>query len=223
MILRAILALLAAACLAACATATPDEAGAKRIALTFDDVPRNAGVFLSEDERTTRLIDGLERAGVEQAAFFVTTGNLDQTTGGAERIARYVGEVLPGGHFGQVHVAVRVVGQHMARRDITRDPLGPAGGLAEVTGGDEERRLLDARSFEPVDQPRGPLVLGQERARVARHIVESQRDALRPFGVRRGGGAGGEAGGREQGENRAKDHAIVGITKAYASGPRPRR
>ena len=96
MILRAILALLAAACLAACATATPDEAGAKRIALTFDDVPRNAGAFLSEDERTTRLIDGLERAGVEQAAFFVTTGNLGQTTGGAERIARYVaaGHVL---------------------------------------------------------------------------------------------------------------------------------
>ena len=96
MILRAILALLAAACLAACATATPDEAGAKRIALTFDDVPRNAGAFLSEDERTTRLIDGLERAGVEQAAFFVTTGNLGQTTGGAERIARYIaaGHVL---------------------------------------------------------------------------------------------------------------------------------
>ena len=85
MILRAILALLAAACLAACATATPDAEGAKRIALTFDDVPRNAGAFLTEDERTTRLIDGLERAGVEQAAFFVTTGNLGQTTGGAER------------------------------------------------------------------------------------------------------------------------------------------
>ena len=96
MILRAILALLAAACLAACATATPDAEGAKRIALTFDDVPRNAGAFLTEDERTTRLIDGLERTGVEQAAFFVTTGNLGQTTGGAERIARYVaaGHVL---------------------------------------------------------------------------------------------------------------------------------
>ena len=93
MILRAILALLAAACLAACATATPDAEGAKRIALTFDDVPRNAGAVLTEDERTTRLIDGLELTGVEQAAFFVTTGNLGQTTGGAERIARYVAAV----------------------------------------------------------------------------------------------------------------------------------
>jgi peptidoglycan/xylan/chitin deacetylase (PgdA/CDA1 family) len=96
MILRAILAMLAAACLAACTTAAPETAGSKRIALTFDDVPRNAGAFLTEDERTTRLIEGLERAGVEQAAFFVTTGNRDQTTGGTERIARYVaaGHVL---------------------------------------------------------------------------------------------------------------------------------
>ena len=107
MILRAILALLAAACLAACATATPDEAGPKRIALTFDDVPRNAGAFLTEDERTTRLIDGLERAGVEQAAFFVTTGNLGQTTGGAERIARYVaaGHVLANHTHSHVHLS----------------------------------------------------------------------------------------------------------------------
>ena len=68
----------------------------KRIALTFDDVPRHTGAFLSDDERTTRLIEGLREAGVEQAAFFVTTGNLDTDTGGAERVARYVaaGHVL---------------------------------------------------------------------------------------------------------------------------------
>jgi peptidoglycan/xylan/chitin deacetylase (PgdA/CDA1 family) len=81
--------------LAACTTVS-NGPGAKRIALTFDDVPRHAGAFLTEDERTTRLIDGLAKVGVEQAAFFVTTGNLGQTTGGAERIARYVaaGHVL---------------------------------------------------------------------------------------------------------------------------------
>lgn len=68
----------------------------KRIALTFDDVPRHAGAFLSEDERTAMLIDALARSGVEQAAFFVTTGNIARTTGGAERIGRYVaaGHVL---------------------------------------------------------------------------------------------------------------------------------
>ena len=119
MILRAILALLAAACLAACATATPDEAGPKRIALTFDDVPRNAGAFLTEDERTTRLIDGLELTGVEQAAFFVTTGNLGQTTGGAERIARYVGagHVLANHTHSHVHLSEVTAGQYLADID----------------------------------------------------------------------------------------------------------
>ena len=119
MILRAILALLAAACLAACATATPDAEGAKRIALTFDDVPRNAGAFLTEDERTTRLIDGLERAGVEQAAFFVTTGNLGQTTGGAERIARYVGagHVLANHTHSHPHLSEVTAGQYLADID----------------------------------------------------------------------------------------------------------
>ena len=64
----------------------------KRIALTFDDVPRAAGAFLTPDERTRQLISALDRAGVEQAAFFVTTGNLDRPdgAGGEARIAAYV-------------------------------------------------------------------------------------------------------------------------------------
>ncbi|WP_328598311.1 polysaccharide deacetylase family protein [Croceibacterium salegens] len=81
--------------------------GPKRIALTFDDVPRNPGAFLSEDERTERLIDGLRQAGVGQAAFFVTTGNLAKTTGGAERIARYeaAGHVLGNHTFSHPHLS----------------------------------------------------------------------------------------------------------------------
>ena len=120
MILRAILALLAAACLAACATAAPDSAVPKRIALTFDDVPRHAGAFLTEEERTTRLIDGLERAGVEQAAFFVTTGNLEQTTGGADRIARYVaaGHVLANHTHSHRHLSEVSAEEYLA--DIDR-------------------------------------------------------------------------------------------------------
>lgn len=64
----------------------------KRIALTFDDVPRNPGPFFTPEERTRRLIAELDKAGVEQAAFFVTTGNLAQPfgEGGEQRIARYV-------------------------------------------------------------------------------------------------------------------------------------
>lgn len=72
--------------------AIPAAAQEKRIALTFDDVPRQAGAFFTPDERTQRLIAALREAGVEQAAFFVTTGNLDTPdgAGGEARIAAYV-------------------------------------------------------------------------------------------------------------------------------------
>lgn len=74
-----------------CST-TVSQPSQKRIALTFDDVPRNPGAFLTPQERTSRLIAQLDRADVEQAAFFVTTGNLEQPfgAGGEDRIADYV-------------------------------------------------------------------------------------------------------------------------------------
>lgn len=67
-------------------------AAQKRIALSFDDVPRRPGAFLTPDERAGRLIEALRRARVRQAAFFVTTGNLerDYGAGGERRIAAYV-------------------------------------------------------------------------------------------------------------------------------------
>lgn len=67
-------------------------AAQKRIALSFDDVPRHAGGFFTPDVRTTRLIAALRKARVEQAAFFVTPGNLEKPDGkgGEARIARYV-------------------------------------------------------------------------------------------------------------------------------------
>ena len=64
----------------------------KRIAFSFDDVPRQTGAFFTADERTAQLIDALRRGGVTQAAFFVTTGNLEKPfgAGGEKRIADYV-------------------------------------------------------------------------------------------------------------------------------------
>lgn len=63
----------------------------KRIAFSFDDVPRHAGACFTPDARTAALIEALERGGVEQAGFFVTTGNLDKPfgAGGEARIAAY--------------------------------------------------------------------------------------------------------------------------------------
>jgi peptidoglycan-N-acetylglucosamine deacetylase len=67
-------------------------AAQKRIALSFDDVPRQAGAFFTPDERARALIAALRRGGVTQAGFFVTTGNLEKPdgAGGEARIAAYV-------------------------------------------------------------------------------------------------------------------------------------
>jgi peptidoglycan/xylan/chitin deacetylase (PgdA/CDA1 family) len=64
----------------------------KRIAFSFDDVPRAQGAFFTSDQRTKTLISAMRRAGIRQAAFFVTTGNLEQPdgAGGERRIERYV-------------------------------------------------------------------------------------------------------------------------------------
>ncbi|MGT2514831.1 polysaccharide deacetylase family protein [Sphingomonas panni] len=61
--------------------ASAPAAAQKRIALTFDDAPRARGPFLTPDERTERIIAGLRKAKVRQAAFFVVPGNLSAPDG----------------------------------------------------------------------------------------------------------------------------------------------
>lgn len=67
-------------------------AAQKRIAFSFDDVPRHAGAFFTPDERARELIAALRQGGVRQAGFFVTTGNLQRPdgAGGEARIDAYV-------------------------------------------------------------------------------------------------------------------------------------
>lgn len=60
----------------------------KRIAFTFDDAPRGQGAIWSGEERATALISSLEKAGIEQVAFFVTTRGLE-TEEGRKRIEAY--------------------------------------------------------------------------------------------------------------------------------------
>jgi peptidoglycan/xylan/chitin deacetylase (PgdA/CDA1 family) len=87
--LRAAALLVPLAMLAACATV--DEAQMHRhIALTFDDVTLGDGPLLSGTERTARLITELEAAGVEEAMFFITTGNVAaEGAAGMERVNQY--------------------------------------------------------------------------------------------------------------------------------------
>lgn len=85
-----LLALLAVLLLAACASVPPVEGSDKRIALTFDDIPRERGAWLDDDERTRRLIAGLRVAGVKQAVFFLNPGRIAEKPGAEARIAAYV-------------------------------------------------------------------------------------------------------------------------------------
>ena len=96
-------------------------AAEKRIALSFDDVPRHPGATFTPAERTVALIAALERAGVEQAAFFVTTGNLDQPfgAGGEDRITAYVaaGHVVANHSHGHVWAHRTPVADYVADLD----------------------------------------------------------------------------------------------------------
>jgi peptidoglycan-N-acetylglucosamine deacetylase len=87
MLMRALL----LALFALLATVAP-VAAQKRIALSFDDIPRHEGAFMTPEERGKRLIAALKRAKVKQAVFFLNPGKLSepQGQGGEVRIGNYV-------------------------------------------------------------------------------------------------------------------------------------
>ncbi|MFM9851288.1 MAG: polysaccharide deacetylase family protein [Sphingomonadaceae bacterium] len=93
----------------------------KRIALTFDDVPRSAGAFFTPDDRTWRLIAALKAAKVKQAAFFLNPGRLAEPDGkgGEARIAAYVGagHVIANHSFSHQHLSLASVDNYLADID----------------------------------------------------------------------------------------------------------
>lgn len=93
----------------------------KRIAFTFDDVPRRAGAFLTPDVRTKRLIAALRRSGVAQAAFFLNPGNIaPDDRSAAARIAAYVaaGHVIA--NHSATHPALSDVSAEVYLADVDR-------------------------------------------------------------------------------------------------------
>ncbi len=70
-------------------TYLPPTANAqKRIALTFDDAPREDGQVFSGDQRAAVLLQALQSVDAGPAGFFVATHGFEQT-GGKDRIRRY--------------------------------------------------------------------------------------------------------------------------------------
>ncbi len=68
----------------------------KRIAFSFDDAPRGPGAFLNAKARPQMLIAAMDKAGIEQAVFFVNPGRIDATNGHAAILKAYTdaGHVL---------------------------------------------------------------------------------------------------------------------------------
>ncbi len=93
--------------------ARPSRHNEKRIALTFDDVPRGPGAFYTPDQRATLLIAALHDSGVEQAAFFANPGRIGPANRGTERLAAYV-------------AAGHVVGDHSFSHHDLRSMSAPA-------------------------------------------------------------------------------------------------
>jgi peptidoglycan/xylan/chitin deacetylase (PgdA/CDA1 family) len=95
--------------------------GEKRIALSFDDVPRGRGAFFTPDERSRLLIAGLKKAGVRQAAFFVVPSFIghDDGVGGDRRIAAYVaaGHVIADHSFTHRHLSTLSANAYLADID----------------------------------------------------------------------------------------------------------
>jgi peptidoglycan-N-acetylglucosamine deacetylase len=93
----------------------------KRIALTFDDIPRDRGAFLTPDERTTKLIAALKQAKVKQAAFFLNPGNLAKPDGqgGEARINAYVaaGHVIANHSYTHPHLNMSDANAYLADID----------------------------------------------------------------------------------------------------------
>ncbi|QIG81313.1 polysaccharide deacetylase family protein [Stakelama tenebrarum] len=100
--------------------ALPAAAQDKRIALSFDDVPRGAGAFLTPDQRTVRLIAALHRADVPQAVFFLNPGQIAESDGGEARIDAYVaaGHVIANHSWSHPHLNATAAADYLA--DIDR-------------------------------------------------------------------------------------------------------
>ncbi len=99
----------------------------KQIALTFDDVPRNAGAYFTPDVRTEKLIAALKAARVRQAAFFLIPGNLAKPNGkgGEDRIDAYVaaGHVIANHSFSHPSLSKLTADAYLADIDRASDWL----------------------------------------------------------------------------------------------------
>jgi peptidoglycan-N-acetylglucosamine deacetylase len=107
----------------------PAASAQKRIALTFDDAPRGVGAFFTRQERARRLIAGLRKAGVTQAAFFVNPGRVERPAD-VVLIDDYVraGHVIANHSFSHLHLNQLSAADYLADLDKAEAWLKPRHG-----------------------------------------------------------------------------------------------
>jgi len=98
----------------------------RKIALTFDDVPRDRGAFFTTTERTERLIATLRAEGVEQAAFFAVPG--------------FIAE--PGKVDGSAHIAAYAAAGHVIANHTWDHPR-----LSDISANEFVQSIAQAESW----------------------------------------------------------------------------
>jgi len=98
----------------------PPATAKKLIALSFDDVPRGAGAFMTTDERGAKLIAALKAAQVEQVAFFLNPARVNIGDGDEKRIQAYAaaGHVLANHTFSHPHLSQTSAEAYLADIDL---------------------------------------------------------------------------------------------------------
>ena len=104
----------------------------KRVALTFDDIPRQKGAFFTPQERTDKILAALRDSSVRQVAFFINPGRLETPDGvdGEAHIDAYVaaGHVIANHSFSHRHLSKSTAEGYLADIDRAADWLrGRAG------------------------------------------------------------------------------------------------
>jgi peptidoglycan-N-acetylglucosamine deacetylase len=102
------------------APATKQNVSGKRIAFSFDDVPRAPGAFLDPMQRPALMIKALQAGKIRQAAFFANPGRISPINKGAETIAAYAkaGHVI--GNHTQSHKPLSKVSAAFFLSDIDK-------------------------------------------------------------------------------------------------------
>lgn len=95
----------------------------KRIAISFDDVPRGAGAFLTPDERTARLVETFRTRQVPQPAFFLNPVRIVHFGSGIDAPKRIAAYVAAGGvlaNHTDSHPHLKAVSAEYFLEDIDR-------------------------------------------------------------------------------------------------------